>query len=193
MCVIRRFLYFGMGGTGSMSPLMVPGLLYLSAARYKNTLWLYGETEGVDLVPEQFIKGKTTPFPDGRSWIKVPQIFYYNLPKEGAKWRRTVSSRPKFQIARLREDGVAPYVFYHYQLQEEERIRKSKYALIGLLGTLLVYYDENPPTPGETRRGSLDTANTPERNWSQQMSGYFETGWQPTELLFRRDVMWEQN
>ena len=190
--MIRRFLYLGISKTNRFLPVMTPGLLYFAAARYENYVLLYAETDAMDFNPEQSMLGEVIPFPEGQKWIKIPQVFYYNCPENLKQWGRTEPSKPKFQVTKLKYDCVAPYIFYHYQLQEEERIRKSKYTLIGLLGTLLVYYNEDPPVIGEPRRGSLPTNNTPEKGWSQRMRHYFEFDWQPAELLFRQDVLWDQ-
>lgn len=190
--MIRRFLYLGVAESDCFTPVAAPGLLYLSAARYEQYVLLYAETDTVLFDPNRSVIGKTVPFPEGQNWIRIPQIFYYNRPESLEQWMRKSPSKPRFQVTRLKEDCVAPYVFYHYQLQEEERTRKSKYALIGLLGTLLVFYNEDPPVYGEPRAGSLSTKNTPEKGWSQRMKGYFEADWQTAGLLFRQDILWNE-
>lgn len=189
--MLERYLFLGYSD-GEISPKENCLASYITAARLGSMVILYAESGSADFSPEEAVDADMTAFPDGKRWIRLPNIFYYNLPENTDDWARNRPSVPLFRVARLKYDSVSPYVFYHYQLQEETRKRWSRYYIIGLFGNILVSYDETPSFPGEPRCGSLGTNNTPEKGWKDKMNGYFDSAWTDAEIIFRKDFLWKK-
>lgn len=189
--MLERYLFLGYS-EGKITPKENCGASYIVAARQGDAVILYAEAEGGMFVPENAVDADMKAFPDGRLWVRLPNIFYYNIPESPHEWARREPSVPRISIARLKCDAVAPYVFYHYQLQEENRKRQSRYYIIGLLGNLLVSYDETPSFPAEPRCGCLKTRNTPEKGWQNKMKEYLDVGWTKADIVFREDCLWKK-
>lgn len=190
--MIERYMFLGYSD-GKISPKNGCSAAYIAAARLGRTVLLYVEAEGSGFSPEAEIEGDMILFPDGKGWARLANIFYYNSPNEHENWERCGSSVPKIQAARLKYGSVSPYVFYHYQLQEENQKRKSRYYLIGLFGNLIVSYDETPRSPASPRRGCLETHNSPVAKWHERMSGFFESYWVDAEIIFKKDYLAENS
>jgi len=87
---------------------------------------------------------------------------------------------------------VSSYIFYHFQLQEEQPgALGSKYGLISQHENLLFFYMEKPDVAeSESYAGHLKTQHTPP-NWGDVMDPHFqpwpddegERLWRPIECI----------
>lgn len=160
-------------------------LMTLSIFCCDDDLFLYFESKDV-LDPHQLLNGANKFLNPNRRektcvyWLPMADIFHYSSPVDWEHWKRTsqVLNRPAC-IARLKPDWIASYVFYHYQLQEENPGFYDKYGIIGLHENLLFQYLEEPVVYDTTSvKGKLDTQNSPE-NWQEMMALHF-LPWQDT-------------
>jgi len=133
--------------------------------------------------------GEGTP----RHWVPMMDIFHYSRPLSVDHWRR--SEAPGEYTARiiyLRPEMVSSYIFYHFQLQEEQPgALGSKYGLISQHENLLFFYMEKPDVAeSESYAGHLKTQHTPP-NWGDVMDPHFqpwpddegERLWRPIECI----------
>ena len=189
--MLKRHLFLGYSD-GEISLKNNSSATYIAASRYNNTIILYAESDSESFLPEEAVTADMIAFPDGRLWVSLPIVFYYNLPEDADEWVRNKPSEPRFQVSWLKDEAVSQYVFYHYQLQEENRIRKSRYYIIALFGNMLVSYDENPSFSAKPRKGCLDTNNTPNSDWKMRMDECFLKKWEVAENIFRADALWNR-
>ncbi len=150
-------------------------VMTVTLSRFRDMLFLYYETHEKDLAPEQVISGKTRPFPDGRHWFFMPDIFHYSRPLSDEHWeRRIAGKRPSPRLNRLRREKMGSYIFYHHQLQEEHPGMCDKYGMIGLFDNYIFFYLELPEEPETTQyAGELSTDNTPMDKWNELMTSHF--------------------
>ena len=82
-------------------------VITVTLSRFRDMLFLYYETHEKDLAPEQVISGKTRPFPDGRHWFFMPDIFHYSRPmstgsaespENGRRPASTVCAAKKWEV-----------------------------------------------------------------------------------------------
>ena len=117
-------------------------------------------------------------------WKRITEIFRYSDTVNELYWKRNdqPTDRVGF-VAMLKPEMVSSYVFYHYQLQEEERICNNKYGIIGADGNFLFMYYEKPEVTNVLPyKGLLKTCNSP-KNWHEVMEPHF-TKWDG-------DVIWK--
>lgn len=116
---------------------------------------------------------------DNKSSIRLTMpmmdIFHDGVPMDSSTWRdnRQVEKRIG-SIARLKPEQVASYIFYHYQLQEEQPESFNKSYIIGIFSRLLFSYYELPEAVSEVKlHGLLSTKQTPD-NWQEVMNPHFD-------------------
>ncbi len=155
-------------------------LMTASAFRYRTHIFVYYESLGAPLPPESVFgdlsdvlaqwPGDTAP----RCFVPMMDIFHCGEPLDAEYWRR---KRPvelyDGKVIRLQPEKVASYIFYHYQLQEEQPGSFDKYCVIAIHENLMFFYMEKPfvlETP--PKPGALSTKNTPEQ-WQELMALHF--------------------
>jgi len=185
---------------GLQKQLAMNRLMTASIFCWGDQLFFYYECPRVKMQPEELVAplddllaswpGAGAP----RRWVPMMDIFHYSRPLSTAHWKR--SERPIERTGRviyLRPEMVSSYIFYHYQLQEEQPgVRGGKYGLIAQHENLLFFYMEKPDVEEEeSYAGHLKTKNTPP-NWGEVMDPHFapwpdedgERLWRPIECLF---------
>lgn len=148
--MIKRYMLYAHANNNNIN--LIENDYHLSAARYGNDVFIYLETEHDENPFElavKFVKGDFAVFPNGEKYVEMTDIFHYSFPASEEYWRRKLDNKNLvFKIARLKNDRVGEYVYYHYKLQREATCQYDKYGIICLLGnTLIMYYEEpNEPT-----------------------------------------------
>ena len=128
-----------------------------------------------------------------RCFAPMMDIFHCLAPESIAHWRRKQPiERVGLRLARLKPEMGSSYIFYHYQLQEEQPGSFDKYGIISLHENLICFYQEHPAIVEEPRRtGKLTTTNTPP-DWHTVMFPHFDLWhdaqpgqeiWRETELV----------
>ena len=188
--MVYRFMYQGYSD-GPMALKENSGAEHASMAEKNGLVFLYYESQMEDLPPEAVVEGAMTPYPDGRCWQRMMEIFHYSRPLSREHWQRKIQGKtPEFRINYVRPEMVASYISYHYQYQEEMPGDGDKYGIIFISGNRLVMYLETPTEP-ETEKysGSLTTHITPHDQWGKVMDPHFqpwENGkkeWRSMELV----------
>jgi hypothetical protein len=175
-------------------------LLTASAYRWGEHFFFYYESIARPIDPEELFgtAGEWLRFwPGGeeaRFFVPLMDIFHCVEPQGVDHWRRKQRPERVFaRLARIKPEMVSSYIFYHYQLQEEQPGGFDKYCLIGIHENLLFFYLEHPfvielpPAPGK-----LNTQNTP-APWQKAMDPHFlpwtdaprgQELWRDTETVF---------
>jgi hypothetical protein len=183
---------------GRFQALIADGaLLTVSVFQWQRHSFVYWESVGQPLTPADLfgpVAEHLEAWPgmdEPRTFIPLMDIFHGLEPESRAHWqRRHPVERIQGRITRLQPHMVSSYIFYHYQLQEEQPGSHDKYWLIGIHENLLFFYQELPPVP-EPRPGKLTTANTPD-DWQAGMFPHFllwddappsETIWRSVDLI----------
>lgn len=160
--------------------------------RWERNLFLYAECtrpglEAEELLPdaEPFLE----PWPgqaEPRCWIPMIDVFHFNEPASVEHWRRKEAvERRVGRVAHLKPEMAASYIYYHYQLQEEQAFHGPKYEIIAMHENLLFGYQEFPAVveaPGLP--GKLATKGTPE-NWGDSRMDLHFQPWPDGHLYFK--------
>lgn len=134
--------------------LMTAALYY-----YGRQLFLYYEALGEPCGPESFMaplepllarwpeKEETTP------WAAMYPIYWHNLPRGEADWRRPVRpERRRGRIALLKHETMFEYCYHHFAIVQEGLLLGDKYQFISLHEDILFSYFEEPRTNVNIRR-----------------------------------------
>ena len=147
----------------------------VTLSRYRDILFLYYEATEREVSPTDVVMGATRPFPDGRQWYPMPDIFHYSRPLSHEHWRRNKKKTPFVRLNRLRRDKIGSYIFYHQQYQEEYPSHGDKYGIIGFFDNYVYFYMEKPEEKdAENTVGTLATRNTPLDTWQSLMCEHFD-------------------
>jgi len=146
----------------------------LSLSVFNNKILMYFESENSNINPEDIVNENMIPYPDGKLWEQMMDIFHYSKPLSNEHWKRKIENKkPIFQVIYLKPEMVSSYIFYHYQYQEERPGEYDKYGAIFIYGNLLVMYLETPEEKETEHYASkLSTKNTP-TNWGKLMAEHF--------------------
>ena len=135
--------------------------IYFSAIKYyEDKVFIYIESEE-DADTKQFITGDFELFPDKERLKEMSMIFAYSPSDNKEVWGRKQEKNSIFEIAYLREECVAKYVFYHYKMQGESCESYDRYGSIFLYGNILIMYLETPRESGERWERVLPENNLP--------------------------------
>ena len=144
--MIKRYMFFAFSKDKNIT--ILNNDYYMSAARYGNNIFVYLETnhdENPVKIISRFISGEFSVFPNGERFVEMTDIFHYSFPASDEYWRRKFDNKKSvFKIARLKNDKVSEYVYYHYKLQKEATCQYDKHGIIYLLGSTLAMYYEEP-------------------------------------------------
>ncbi len=175
-------------------------LMTASAFRYGTRIFVYYESLAVPLAPAVLfgdlsdVLAQWPGHSEPRCFVPMMDIFHCGEPLNADYWRR---KRPvelyDGKVIWLRPDKVASYVFYHYQLQEEQPGSFDKYCVIAIHENLMFFYMEKPfvlePPP---KPGALSTKNTPE-GWQELMALHFapwSDGSEPNDTWRDCETLW---
>ncbi|MDQ0113473.1 hypothetical protein [Paenibacillus harenae] len=181
----------GLGET--VRGLVRSGRLMTGAAfRWQNHLFVYAEcmdlpVEADALMPEaaellEDWPGQT----DKRKWIPMIDVFHFNEPASREHWlRKEPVERRAGRVAHLKPEMAASYIYYHYQLQEEQAFHGPKYEIIAMHENLLFGYQEFPAVvEPPVLPGKLKTSGTPS-NWSDSRMDLHFQPWEDGHLYFK--------
>lgn len=144
-------------------------------------LYVYIESCQEEIFPDVLFSGVEAHlclWPDGENKYFYPltEIFRFHEPQSHEQWER--KQKPDCcaaLIAKIVPELTASYIFYHYQLQEEQPGNGDKYGRIFLMGDTTFFYREFPQvqeTP--SYQGKLNTQNTPPSDqWQSLMGEHF--------------------
>ena len=143
-------------------------------------LFIYAECADPIWTPERLLESAAEllePWPGAekpRRWIPMMDIFHYQRCVAVERWQRREPPVNRWgRVVRLRPEKVSSYIFYHYQMQEEESKNDSIFGTIGIHENLLFFYTEEPNfVTGPFYRRVLETHNTP-RDWAGTMEPHF--------------------
>jgi len=178
-------------------------LVTITLFRYLENLFLYDECVGKVISPSHLLPSLderlySWPGKAQEKWTPMSDIFHGSEPLDSEQWQR--EQKVEDHVARIgfiKPEKIASYIYYHYQIQEEQppHMLVNKYNLIGLSQNVLFLYDERPATKGDlSYQGSLNTSNTPKNweTWQQIMRSHFFL-WddfpeflRPCEVLFSK-------
>lgn len=175
--MIYRFMYTAFLASDEVWEKSHPDLRTLSLSRHGKQVFLYLETVTPDVRPEDVVTANAIPFPDGRLWFRMIDVFHYSRPLSEEHWKRKQANKtPWIRINYLKPEKTASYIFYHYQFQEENPGMYDKYGMLFLYDNLLVHYLELPEEK-ETEKypGGLTTHNTPvgKEAWDDMIERHF--------------------
>jgi hypothetical protein len=177
----------------TMLQLVRSGQLMTGAAfRWGNHLFVYAECmnepleadvlmpEAMDLLedwPGQAVK---------RKWIPMIDVFHFNAPASREHWlRKEAVERRVGRVAHLKPEMAASYIYYHYQLQEEQAFHGPKYEIIAMHENLLFGYQEFPAVVEQPELpGKLGTTGTPS-NWGDSRMDLHFQPWEDGHLYFK--------
>ena len=130
--MIKRYMLYAHANNNNIN--LIENDYHLSAARYGNDVFIYLETEHDENpfeLADKFVKGDFSVFPNGEKYVEMTDIFHYSFPASEEYWRRKLDNKNLvFKIARLKNDRVGEYVYYHYKLQREATCQYDKYGII---------------------------------------------------------------
>ena len=170
-------------------------LLTAAAFAWRNNLFLYYETVGRDVGPEE-VAGEAEPFladwpgqAEPRKWMLMIDVFHFNEPAGYDHWlRKTPVEKRTGRVAHLKPEMAASYIYYHYQLQEERAFFGDKYEIIAMHENLLFGYQEFPKVIEEpVVPGRLRTKGTPEPWTDSRMDLHFQP-WDDDGYLYFKPI-----
>lgn len=179
--------------SGEAERLVREGVLLTAAAfAWNRNVFLYGECLGARPEPERFVPDigellEDWPGEDGkRKWVPMIDVFHFNEPASLEHWKRKEPVlRRVGRIAHLKPEMMASYIYYHYQLQEEQAFHGPKYEIIAMHENLLFGYQEFPAVvekPVVPKR--LSTSGTPV-NWNDSRMDLHFQPWEDGHLYFK--------
>ncbi|TLS51277.1 hypothetical protein FE782_16235 [Paenibacillus antri] len=171
---------FASSRTELETSLMSAGVRAFSLFRWDRHLFAYLETDG-DAFRLEFppaLQARLEAWPgeeEPRYAVPMVDIFHDGEPIDRIRWRAGRSVEESVgALARLKPEQYASYVFYHYQMQEEQPETFNQTYLIGSHERLLFSYSERPASlSGRPRTGKLRTKHTP-NDWQEVMEPHFE-------------------
>lgn len=156
-------------------------IMNVNAFVFQNELYVYIESCYEEILPDALFSGMEVylcPWPDGENKYFYPQteIFHFNQPDSIEHWKR--KQKPDCcaaLIAKIIPEHTASYIFYHYQLQEEQPGNGDKYGRIFIMGDTTFFYREFPEVKEKAcYKGKLSTKNSPASDkWQSLMEKYF--------------------
>lgn len=147
---------------------------------YKHLIVYYecmeGEMRPSEIFPGLDIYLETWPDkPEEKYWVRMMDVFHVTEPAGNENWRRVLPVEKRIgRLGRLKPEMVSSYIFYHFQLQEEQYLKENKYMIIGLNDNLLFLYEEIPNAVADFQyEGMLKTKNSPASDWENLMNPHF--------------------
>ncbi|CAM4358688.1 hypothetical protein FHS16_002747 [Paenibacillus endophyticus] len=164
-------------------------IMTVGCFRWERNLFLYCECRNRQLEPS-VLMSSVAPFllnwpgqAETRKWIPMIDVFHFNEPASEEHWLRkeTVERR----VAHLKPEMAASYIYYHYQLQEEQAFHGPKYEIIAMHENLLFGYQEFPAVvEAPVLPGKLSTKGTP-TPWSDSRMDLHFQPWEDGHLFFK--------
>lgn len=168
-------------------------LMTFGCFRWERNLFLYAECVGEKLDAEELLP-VVSPYLElwpgheqKRRWIPMIDVFHFNEPASADHWKRkTEVERRAGRVAHLKPEMAASYIYYHYQLQEEQAFHGPKYEIIAMHENLLFGYQEFPAiVEAPVLPGALATHGTPEDWKDSRMDLHFQP-WPDGHLYFKQ-------
>jgi hypothetical protein len=173
--------------------LMNSGELMTAAAfSWRDQVFLYYECIDREIAPEEmfeYIELHLVDWPgqaEMRKWVAMVDVFHFNEPASYEHWlRKGQVERRIGRVAHLKPEMIASYVYYHYQLQEEQAFLGDKYEIIAIHENLMFGYQEFPKvTEKPLAPKKLNTQGTP-ANWNDSRMDLHFQPWEDGHLFFK--------
>lgn len=176
--MVYRFMFTAYtDAPSSVRDLSLPAVTHLCVTAYGKQIFAYIEATEPAIDPARVIAGDFLPYPDGKIFFRMQEVFHYSKPFSEEHWVRTVpDKKPWVRVNYLKPEMTASYFFWHYQFQEENPGVFDKYGILFLYGNLLVLYHEKPIEPERLKyEGSFQTHNTPvgKEAWDDMIERHF--------------------
>ncbi|QAY67644.1 hypothetical protein [Paenibacillus protaetiae] len=174
--------------------LVQDGMLMTAAAfHWQRNVFLYYECLGTEPGPADLLPSLIEPWLElwpgqaaPRRWIPMIDVFHFNEPASAGHWRRKEPAERRVgRVAHLKPEMTASYIYYHYQLQEEQAFHGPKYEIIAMHENLLFGYQEFPAVvepPVVPKK--LATSGTP-ANWNDSRMDLHFQPWEDGHLYFK--------
>lgn len=112
---------------------------------YENYALLYFESKDASTNADDVAEGTLMPFPDGRKWFEMAEIFHYFAPETDDQWVRKIENKEcKIRVNRLERDKIASYIYYHVEHQNDNQVDEDKFFSIFIYDNLIFIYNELP-------------------------------------------------
>ena len=112
---------------------------------YENYALLYFESKDASTNADDVAEGTLMPFPDGRKWFEMAEIFHYFAPETDDQWVRKIENKErKIRVNRLERDKIASYIYYHVEHQNDNQVDEDKFFSIFIYDNLIFIYSEVP-------------------------------------------------
>ncbi|WP_028608401.1 hypothetical protein [Paenibacillus harenae] len=167
-------------------------LMTAGCFKWQRNVFIYCECVHRPLAPEELLP-EMEPYledwpgqPAKRKWIPMTDVFHFNEPASYEHWlRKDAVERRVGRVAHLKPEMAASYIYYHYQLQEEQAFHGPKYEIIAMHENLLFGYQEFPDTVEKpVISGKLHTSGTP-ADWSESRMDLHFQPWEDGHLFFK--------
>lgn len=167
-------------------------LMTAGCFKWESQLFLYYECVHEQIEPEELVPDLSVFLEDWpgqlkpRKWIPMIDVFHFNEPVSSEHWQRKEAvERRVGRVAHLKPEKAASYIYYHYQLQEEQAFFGPKYEIIAMHENLLFGYQEFPAVIEKpAASGKLNTAGTPVKWEDSRMDLHFQP-WEDGHLFFK--------
>lgn len=167
-------------------------IMTVGCFKWERNVFVYCESVQSPLEPEELLPGMDAyleAWPGQaavRKWIPMIDVFHFNEPASYEHWlRQEPVERRVGRVAHLKPEMAASYIYYHYQLQEEQAFHGPKYEIIAMHENLLFGYQEFPAVvEAPVLSGRLKTKGTP-ANWSDSRMDLHFQPWEDGHLFFK--------
>lgn len=182
--MIYRFMFVAYSPDPCNVELIENTSTYAALAYDENRVYLYVESNEKEVLPETLVRGEFIQYPNGKNWERASEIFHYSVPVSEEQWKRKMDKTPLFRLNKLKPEKISSYIYYHYQLQEENLGRGDRYGVIYIVGDELIFYQETPKESETVKmQGLLSTSNSPKEEWGDLMNEHFQAYWRPIPNL----------
>ncbi|MNI18912.1 hypothetical protein D3C73_723330 [compost metagenome] len=123
--------------------------------------------------------------------VLMPDVFHDGVVHEiqNVREQRRTEVRTG-SLARLKPEMYSSYIYYHYQLQEEQRGSFNQTYMIGTNELYIFSYWELPTMKDDIKRPGLLTTNHTPTNWHEVMAPHFITWPNTDEQIWSKMEMW---
>ncbi len=143
--MIYKHMYRGYKKEGKVEFLDDQRIITSSGAEFDGITYIYFETKCEELDIEDVVKAEMKPYPDGKGWFELTEIFHYFTPYEDSQWERKVTEKtPKFRINHLKKNMISSYIYHHVAHQNTNQYGYDKFLSIFNVGDTIIMYSESP-------------------------------------------------
>lgn len=187
--MIYKHMYCGYKNSGNVEFIENKSVITISASNYGEMTFVYFETTDRELDIYDVCSADMKPFPNGKAWYEMSEIFHYYAPEDDADWERKIPNKtPRMLINRLKREKIASYVYYHVDHQNGNQYDCDKYYSIFLFDDIIVTYCESPTELVTLEDIKGKNHINPDPNWAYIMLDHFQAWpdggkfWRPLDM-----------